>query len=103
MTFADMSSGRTELRKHSLLKRLSARTLSCREWAGFVFCDFFSTIAHTYLLMSGGAIPASRHSYSTLVGQTHPAIDLHASFGSESNLEACEDLAKTGHAYSAAE
>ena len=56
MTFTGKSAGRTELRKHSLFKRLSARILPCREWAAFVSC-FFSTLAHTSLLMSGGAIP----------------------------------------------
>ena len=33
MTFAGRSAGRTELMKHSLVKRLSARTWPCREWA----------------------------------------------------------------------
>ena len=60
MTFAGKSAGRTELRKHFLFKRLSTGTWPCREWATFVSCFFFSTLAHTYLLMSGGAIPASR-------------------------------------------
>ena len=96
-------SGRTELRKHFLFKRLSAGTWPSREWAAFVSCFFFSTLAHTSLLMSGGAIPASRYSSSTLVGLRHPVIDLHASFSSGSSLEACGDLAQTGHAYSAAE
>ena len=41
---------------------------SCREWTAFVSCFLFSTQAHTSLLVSGGAIPASRYSYSTLVG-----------------------------------
>ena len=49
--------------------------------------------------MSGGAIPASRYSYMTLVGLTHPVIDLYSSFSSGSSLEACGDLAQTGHAY----
>ena len=53
--------------------------------------------------MSGGTIPASRSSSSTLVGLKHPVIDLHASFSSGSSLEACGDLAQTGHAYPAAE
>ena len=53
--------------------------------------------------MSGGAIPASRYSSSTLVGLRHLVIDLHALFSSGSSLEACRDLAQTGHAYSAAE
>ena len=103
MTFAGKSAGRTELRKHSLFKRLSAGTWPCREWASFVSCFFFSTLAHTSLLISGGAIPARRYSSSTLVGLKHPVIDLHASFSSGSSLEACVDLAQTGHAYSAAE
>ena len=77
MTFAGKSAGRTELRKHFLFKRLSAGTLPCREWATFVSCFFFSTLAHTSLLMSGGAIPASRYSSSTLVGLRHPVINLH--------------------------
>ena len=55
-------------RKHSLFKRLSAGTWPCREWAAFVSCFFFSTLAHTSILISGGAIPASRYSSSTLVG-----------------------------------
>ena len=68
MTFAGKSAGRTELRKHSLFKRLSAGTWPCREWAAFISCFFFSTLAHTSLLISGCAIPASRYSSSTLVG-----------------------------------
>ena len=103
MTYAGKSAGRTELRKHSLFKRLSAGTWRCREWAAFVSCFFFSTLAHTSLLISGGAIPASRYSSSTLVGLKHPVIDLHASLSSGSSLEACGDLAQTGHAYTAAE
>ena len=103
MTFAGKSAGRTELRKHSLFKCLSAGIWPCRGWATFVSCFLFSTLAHTHLLMSGGAIPASRYSFSTLVGLKHPVIDLHASFSSGCSLEACGDLAQTGHAYSAAE
>ena len=71
--------------------------------SGAAFCFIFSTLAHTALLMSGGAIPASRYSSSTLAGLKHPVIDLHVSFSSGSILEACRDLAQTGHAYSAAE
>ena len=65
MTFSGKSAGRTELRKHSLFKRLSGGTWSCREWATFVSCFFFSTLAHISLLMSCGAIPASMYSSST--------------------------------------
>ena len=103
MTFAGKSAGRTELRNHSFFKRLSAGIWPCREWAAFVSCFFFSTLVHTSLLMSGGTIPASRYSSSTLVDLKHPVIDLHASFSSGSSLEACGDLAKTRNAYSAAE
>ena len=82
MNFAGKSVGRTELRKHSLFKRLTAGTWPCRDWAAFVSCFFFSTLPHTSLLISGGAIPASKYSSSTLVGLKHPVSDLHASFSS---------------------
>ena len=36
----------------------------------FVSCFFFSTLAHTSLLVSGGAIPASHYSSSTCWPQT---------------------------------
>ena len=87
MTFVGKSAGGTELRKHSLFKRLSAGIWPCREWDAFVSCFFFSTLAHTSLLMSGGAITANRYSSSTLVGFKHPVLDLLASFGSGSSLE----------------
>ena len=103
MTFAGKSAGRTELRKHSLFRRFSAGTWPCREWTAFVSSFFFSTLSNTSLLMLGGAIPASRYSSSTLAGFKHPVIDLHASFSSGYSLEACGDLAQTGHAYSATE
>ena len=96
MTFAGKTAGRTALRTNSLFKRLSAGIWPCRECAAFVSCFFFSTLAHTSLLMFGDAIPASRYSSSTLVGLRHPVIDLHASFSSGSSLEACGDLAQTG-------
>ena len=95
MTFAVKSAGRTELKKHSLIKRHFSGTWPCREWAAIVSCFFSSTLAHTSLLMSGGAIPASRYSSLTLVGLKHPVIDLHASLSSGSSLEACGDLAQT--------
>ena len=96
MTFAGKSACRTELRKHSLFKGLSAETWPCREWAAFVSCFFFSTLAHTSLLKSVGAILASRYSSSTSVGLRHPVIDLHASFSSGFSLEACGDLDQSG-------
>ena len=39
--FAGKSAGRMELRMNFLVKRLSAGTWSCREWATFVSCYFF--------------------------------------------------------------
>ena len=71
----------------------SAGSWPCREWDAFVSCFFFYTLAHTSLLISGGAIPASRYSSYTLVGLIHPVLDLHASFSSGSSLEVCGDLA----------
>ena len=62
MIFAGKSAGRTELRKHSLLNRLSAGTWPSREWAVFISCFLFSTLAHTSRLISGGEVPASRYS-----------------------------------------
>ena len=91
-TLSRKSAGRTELMKHSLFKRLSAVTWPCREWAAFVSCFFFSTLAHKSLMMTGGAIPAGRYSSSTLVGLRHPVIDLQALCSSGSSLKACGDL-----------
>ena len=103
MTFAGKSVGHTELRKHYHFKRLSDGTWPCREWTVFVSYFFFSTLAHTSPLMSGGAILSSRHSSSTFVGLKHPVIDLHGSFSSGTSLEACGGLAQTDQAYSVAE
>ena len=85
--FCRESAGRTELRKHSLFRRFSAGIWPCGEWAAFDSCFFFSTLAHTSLLMSGGAIPTSRYSSSTLVGLKHPVIDLHAAVVVQLNIE----------------
>ena len=40
MTCAGKSAGCTELKKHSLFKRLSAGTRPCREWVAFVSSFF---------------------------------------------------------------
>ena len=53
--------------------------------------------AVTLLLTAGGAIPARRYKFSTLVGCRHPVIS------TGSTLCACADLSHTGHAYSAME
>ena len=57
-------------------------------WAACISCFFLSTLAHISLLLSGGAIPASRYISSM--------IDLHALFISGSSLEACGDLVQLG-------
>ena len=62
-----------------------------------------SILAHTSLLMSGGAIPAKKYKSSTYVGLRHPVIARHALFSSGSNMSAYVDLAHTGAAYSAIE
>ena len=96
--------GFTECRKQFLdFKRLSAGIIPCREWASFVSCLAFSTLAHTSRLMLGDAIPDKKYNSSTLVGLRYPVIARHALLSSESSLYACVDLAHTGAAYSATE
>ena len=41
------------------------------EWASFVSCLTFSTLAYTSRLMLGGAIPDSKYNSSTFVGLRH--------------------------------
>ena len=41
-------------------------------------CLVLSTLAHTLLLISGGAIPASQYKFSTFVGFRHPVMARHA-------------------------
>ena len=53
--------------------------------------------------IAGGAIPANRYRFSTLVGLRHPVMDRQASFNAGSTLYACADLSQTGQAYSAVE
>ena len=60
-------------------------------------------LAHTYLLMPGGAIPTNKHKSSTYVGLRHPVIARQALFSSGSNRSAYVDLAHTGAAYFAIE
>ena len=45
----------------------------CKEWASFVSCLAFSTLAHTSRLMLGGAIP-DKYNSSTLVGLRHGVV-----------------------------
>ena len=86
MTLWGKFAGFTECRKQFLdFKRLSAAIFPCKEWASFVSCLAFSTLAHTSRLMLCGAIPDKQNS-STLVGLRHPVIARHALLSSESSL-----------------
>ena len=76
----------TECRKQFLdFKHLSVGICLCKEWASFVYCLAFSTLAHTSRLMLGSAIP-DKYNSSTLVGLRHPVIARHALLSSESSL-----------------
>ena len=58
MTLGGKFAGFTECRKQFLdFKCLSAGICPCKEWALFVSCLAFSTLAHIYRQMLGGAIP----------------------------------------------
>ena len=63
-------------------------------------CFSRSRWAVTLLLTAGGAMPARRYKFSTLVGCRHSVMAWQASFSTGSTL--C-DLSHTGHAYSAVE
>ena len=61
-----------------------------------------SALLAVSLLISGGAIPASRCRLLVLVGLRQPVMVRQALSRAGSNLLACTDLDHTGHAYSAA-
>ena len=61
-----------------------------------------SALLAVSLLISGGAIPASRCRLLMLVGLRQPVIVRQALFRAGSNLLACTDFDHTGYAYSAA-
>ena len=83
MILGENSAGFTLRKKHFRdFSLLSAGCYPYREWTSLVSCLVFSILAHTYLRMSGGAIPASKYRSSTLVGFRHPVTDLHALFSS---------------------
>ena len=87
MTLRGKFAGFTECRKQFLdFKRLSAGIFPCKEWASFVSCLSFSTLAHTSRLMLGGAIPENKYNSSTLVGLRHPVIARCALLSYESSL-----------------
>ena len=66
-------------------------------------CFSRSRWAVTLLRTAGGAIPARRSKFSTLVGCRYPVMARQASFSTGSTLCACADLFHTGHEYSAVE
>ena len=58
MTLGGKFAGFTACMKQFLdFKRLSAGICPCKEWALFVSCLAFSTLAHTSRRILGGAIP----------------------------------------------
>ena len=66
-------------------------------------CFSRSRWAVTLLLTAGGAIPARRYKFSTLVGGRHPVMALQASFSTGSTLCACADLSHIGQPWSSRE
>ena len=58
-----------------------------------------SILAHTSLLMSGGAISAYKYMPSTYVGLRHPVIVRHALVSYGSNMSAYADVTHTGAEY----
>ena len=87
MTLGGKFAGFTECRKQFLdFKRLSAGIFPCKEWASFVSCLTFCTLAHTSRLMLGDTIPDNKYNSSTLVGLRHLVIARHALLSSESSL-----------------
>ena len=82
-TFAGKWTGWTLVRKLLLdFRRLLAGVCPNREWVSLSTCLVLSTLAHTLLLISGGAIPASKYKFSTFVGLRHPVMARHAWFNS---------------------
>ena len=63
-----------------------SRRVSCS------ICLVRSILAHTSLLMSGGAIPANKYKSSTYVDLRHPVIVRYALVSSGSNISAYADL-----------
>ena len=66
-------------------------------------CLVRSMLAHTSLLMSGGAIPANKYKSFTYVDLRHPVITRHTLSSYGSNMSAYVDFAHIdiGAAYSA--
>ena len=64
MALGGKFAGLTECRKQFLdFKLLSVVIFPYKEWASFVSCLSFSTLAHTSRLMLGGVIPDYKYNY----------------------------------------
>ena len=85
------------------LRRFHGRLWPCSGCLLSFTCFSRSRWAVTLLLSAGGAIPARRYKFSTLVGCRHHVMARQASFSTGSTLGACANLSHTGHAYSAVE
>ena len=100
MTLGDNSDGFTLRKKQFLdLSLISAVCCPYREWASLVSCLVFSILAHTYLRMSVGTIPARKYRASTLVGFMHHVTALHTLVSSIFSFLSWGDLAHTDAAY----
>ena len=98
-----MGSGSVRMKLFQDLRRFLGRLWPCSGCLLSFTCFSRSRWAVTLLLTAGGAIPARRYKFSTLVGCRHPVMARQASFSTGSTLCACADLSHTGHAYSAVE
>ena len=62
----------------------------------------WSVMEQNFIMMSGGALPASRYTLSKFVGWRQPEMIRHQSCRAGFSLRACVDFIHTGQAYSAA-
>ena len=99
----DWTRGRTCLRKDLLdFNLVSAGSDPNSGCLGSVDWRSLSALMAVPLLISGGAIPASRCRLLELVSLRQPVMVRQGLFRAGSNLLACTDLDHTGHPYSAA-
>ena len=99
----DWTRGRTCLRKDLLdFNLIGAGSDPNSGCLGSVDWHSFFALLAVSLLISGGAIPASRCRLLVLVGLRQSVMVRQVLFRTGSNLLACTDLDHTGHAYSAA-
>ena len=94
--------GWTWLRKYLLdFNLVGAGTDPNRGCLGSVELHSLSAMLAVSLLISGGAIPASRCRLLVLVGLRQAVMVRQALFRGRSNFLVCADLDHTGHAFSA--